>query len=1412
VRLLPGEADDDNNFIDGRPGIICGTVLDDTGQPISNVEMQLWLDVNNNDSLDVADTQVATTFTDGDSGIYCFEDVVPGEYIVFELQPANYNSVSDYDHTTGSTDPDGTPSADDPDDEIAVSLTPNESDNDNDYIEDPFLGSISGHVFNEVGAGINGVTITLYADADNDGNEDGPALANTTTNATGDFIFTGVEPGRYVVVETNPANYSSISDYDTTTGTFDLDGDDSGQGADNDIPVRLLPGEADNNNDFTDGRPGMICGSVSEDTGLPIFNVEIRLYRDVNNNDSLDVADILVTTVFTDTILGEYCFTNVMPGEYVVSEIQPANYDDVSDYDHSTSSPDTDGMPGINDPDNEIAATVTPNETDNDNDFIEDPFTGIISGFVKNDALAPIPGVTLSLYADTDNDGNEDGPVLFTAITNGSGAYTFSNIEPGRYVVVETQPFYHNDISDFDESISGADLDGNDNGQGPDNDVPVILKPGETDADNNFVDGRPGLICGTVLDDTGQPISSVELRLYQDVNNNDTLDAADIQLAIQLSDGDSGNYCFEDVTPGEYIVVEIQPANYNSVSDYDHTTGPTDPDGTPGPNDPDDEIAVTLVPNESDTQNDFIEDPFLGSISGFVKNEIDAPIVGITLSLFNDTNMDGNPDGTAIANVTTNSSGYYVFTGVEPRFYVVVETQPLYHNSLFDYDYTTGAFDNDGNDSGQGPDENIPVRLLPGEADEDNNFIDGRPGIICGSVTNDLGQPMSNVEVQLWEDENGNGQLDTGDDMLTVQYSDGDTGNYCFEDVVPDTYIVVEVQIPTYGDSSDVDATPDPDGDDSADGTDNNIPVVLEPNENDEDNNFIDIVCPSQPQIEGFEIDTICSGESVVLIATNQGVGNVNYSWTFGSGSAPTTGTGIGPHTVTYTSNPTNSTIGATVILTISKPGCMTVMDSVATIVVNPLPSAAISGSTANLCYFAPRTFQPTVAYVPGYTYQWNFGAGANIPTATGWGPHTIEYSTTGSKTVTLTVSSNAPGANCTVVGTVTFNVVTCFGNITGRVRTQAGVGIGDVTVKLFNDTNYDGISDGGTAVRTVLTTSTGTYSMVNLVPGQYVIVETQPSGYYSLSDGDATNDNDSTVVNNSPNDDVIPVTVEPQEIDADNNFTEVPSPGIVNGYVFEDIDNDNFPDAGEGLPGVILTVYTDTDQNGVADANGFVNTDTTSNAGFYAIGDLAPGHYVVFEAQPPNYTSESDFDATNDNDAVPNTNMMNDTIPFTITNAETDADNYFIDVEVPACSGIVTNINDSGPGSLRFAIDCAEPGDTITFDPSLLNQVIHLTSTKIVISKNIYIHSSLVPRIMIYSDVPGAFEISSGFNVEMKNIEITSGLTGTLGAGIENHGQLVLWDVCVYRNPLLPPANHLIHNSGGAEILFRGACHIQMN
>ncbi|MEO6130750.1 MAG: SdrD B-like domain-containing protein [Saprospiraceae bacterium] len=567
---------------------------------------------------------------------------------------------------------------------------------------------------------------------------------------------------------------------------------------------------------------------------------------------------------------------------------------------------------------------------------------------------------------------------------------------------------------------------------------------------------------------------------------------------------------------------------------------------------------------------------------------------------------------------------------------------------------------------------------------------------------------------------------------------------------------------------------------------------------------------PLDPGITGDATDTICSGYSEIFMAQNQGLGSVTYLWSFGSGSSPSTATGIGPHTVTYTYNPTNGSVGAWVILTVSFPGCASVTDTVSNIHVNPIPNTDFAVPVPNLCYFKFFSFKPTSPQVPGFYYHWDFGSGASLPPATGYGPYNVKYSTTGVKSVQLIVFANAAGATCGDTNTLSFNVVACPGNVTGKVRDTLGVGIGSVNIKLFQDNNLDGLPDPNIPpTKSVNTVSSGVYSMVSIIPGQYVIVETQPVGYISKSDMDDTNDFD-TLMNVNMNDNIIPCTIEASETDADNIFVEKKVNGVITGYVFTDLDNDLVVDNGEGLLGVTITLYNDVNHNGIPVAGNVIATKQTSVIGFYEFGDIPNGDYILVESQPVGYTSSMDIDVSGDNDVVPNSNMMDDIIPVTITLAETDADNYFIEVQV--CGNVVTNANDNGPGSFRYVVACVASGDTIIFHPSLANQTIHLNSSRIEINKNLHILSGLTPRVKIKSDIAGAFLIDAGFTVEFKNIDIISGLSGYPGAAFENNGPLIFWDMTIGKNPLLLPNNYLIYNSSAGSLTVKGNILIDNN
>lgn len=680
-------------------------------------------------------------------------------------------------------------------------------------------------------------------------------------------------------------------------------------------------------------------------------------------------------------------------------------------------------------------------------------------------------------------------------------------------------------------------------------------------------------------------------------------------------------------------------------------------------------------------------------------------------------------------------------------------------------------------------------------------------GTICGTVEDDLGGVLDSIIIELYADLNSNQMYDTGDTLVATVTTDTITGDYCFTGVRPCEYVLVEVQPATYGSLLDKDDTPDPDGDDSPGGPDNEIPVVLGQGEADNDNNFTDIVCATQLPV--IAPDTICEDDSVIFETDPFNQGSMTYTWDFGSGSTPSSASGLGPHSVSYVTT-TNGQIGeAIVTLTVSKSGCPDLTGQVSSVVVNPYPNAAINTSTAPFCYFSNHTFQPVAPMIPGATYLWNFGPNAVPMTATGYGPHNVYYNLADTQTVKLVIHPNQPGAQCIDSSTVTFIVLSCPGNITGSVRSVSGAGISGVNVRLFNDTDLNGVQDNGTVVRSVTSTSNGSWSMVNLTPGNYVIVETQPPLWTSYSDKDTSNDGDA-VANIDTLDNIIPATLNPSEIDANNTFTETPNPGSINGAVFVDADNDDIPDANEGLSNVVISLFSDSNKNGLPDTPTPIDTAVTSLSGGYTFNPVPVGNYVLQETQPAGYISEKDFDSTNDQDSVANTNLLDDYIPVTITNQENDQSNYYKDKL--ECSLLVINDEDGGAGSFRFMVDCAAPGDTIRFDTSLEGLTIVINSANIVIDKDLVILSEVSPKITISSSLDGLFEIGINRLVEFRGIDIISGVNSSIGAAFYNFGILTLDNVRVLKNPLLPPGNYLISNNPGSQLIISGQSDISID
>ena len=182
----------------------------------------------------------------------------------------------------------------------------------------------------------------------------------------------------------------------------------------------------------------------------------------------------------------------------------------------------------------------------------------------------------------------------------------------------------------------------------------------------------------------------------------------------------------------------------------------------------------------------------------------------------------------------------------------------------------------------------------------------------------------------------------------------------------------------------------------------------------------------------------------------------------------------------------------------------------------------------------------------------------------------------------------------------------------------DAGEGISGVTV--FVDLNGNGIPDTGEYQAT--TDASGHYLITNVPLGTYTVMvatNTVPAGYANSVDPDGVLDNQ-TVVTLTTN----------QMTNTTTDFG-YQGTGSIGTTIFNDLNTNNLPNAGEGLSNVV--VYIDANHNGVRDP-GEIQATTGTN-GTYQIGNLPAGTYDVkvdASTLPANLVNTVDPDGTEDN------------------------------------------------------------------------------------------------------------------------------------------------------------------------------------
>ena len=553
-------------------------------------------------------------------------------------------------------------------------------------------------------AGINGyyqpgtVFGHLYIDTNGNGTQDSgePDLANVNVLVTDSLGNT-----QAVSSDANGDWTASVPPGTTTADVDETDpeypaGYTQTEGSDPTIVVAVAGSNTDAG---IDGYyiPGSLSGHVLADLNGdgtsygPLAGVTVRLLDNTGNPVLNGLGQPVTTLTQAD---GSYQFGGLVPGEYRVAQNQPLNYASVSDTDGANNNLIGDETPIV----------VVGGQNNGGNDFIEVQL-GSISGYVRADidnngsGDTGLPGVVLRLLDSAGNPVLNEFSTPVTTFTGIDGSYQFTLVPPGSYRVAQNQPSGYASVSDVDGANNNLIGD----------ETPIVVTPGLAVTGRDFVEVQYGSIRGTVFKDTdndglGDAVFPGVLLSLLDAAGAPVLDG--LGLPITATTGIDGTYLFDDLLPDDYQVAETQPSGFGSVSDVDGG----DPDLIGNV------TAITVEPGDDIIGQDFVEIE-LGKISGHVFVGSD-PLAGVTLTLLDENGdpVDGDPTtpGVQLITTVTDSNGYYEFNNVVPGIYQIGQTQPPGYDSFGDLD--GGDLDIIG--------DVTPIELLPGEHNENNDFIE----------------------------------------------------------------------------------------------------------------------------------------------------------------------------------------------------------------------------------------------------------------------------------------------------------------------------------------------------------------------------------------------------------------------------------------------------------------------------------------------------------------------------------------------------------------------------------------------------------------------------------------------------------------------------------------------------------------
>ncbi|MEM7533520.1 MAG: SdrD B-like domain-containing protein [Chloroflexota bacterium] len=1186
---------------------------------LPNISVNLFADIDCNQAAD-SGTPMSTTVTANPAGTYLFDDLEVS-YSGGTISSCYVVQVDDMDSDLGSCD-NLIPVTN----TIPVTLTTamtESTDNDFGFTEDPVytLGDYVWYDLDQDGEqdgteqGVPNIVVNLY----NTNNCSGSIQQTMTTTSTGFYQFTNLPAGDYCIQFTSiPTNWTVSPSGQGGDDSLDSDATITADATVAEISGINLTGD-DPNQDVGLYMLGSISGltwcesgtnqdtdydAADGDTIMP--NITVNLYEDVDCDSAADSGTPMSTTS-TISPTG-YLFDNLVVGLngnassracYVVEV-------DQSDGDLNTcNNIITDGLIPVE------LSTTTPNDTDNDFGFTEDPVYTLGDTVWYDDdqdgeqdtGEPGVSDITVELFNDATCTTQMSPPI--TTTTTGAGFYQFTGLVAGTYCVqfsdipanwtVSPSNQGGDDAADSDATVTGdatvAQITSiNLTADNPDEDMGLYMVgsidglvwcESDTNADTDYDAGD-----GDTL------LPNISVSLFEDISCDSTADGG--ALASMDTLDPSGEYSFTNLAVGYagssdsrscYVVqVNQSDADLNTCSNI-VTNG---------------ELPVELdtnTPNNTDNDFGFTEDPVytLGDTVWYdqdqdgVQDPEEPGVPNITVELFSDTSCTTTTGIT----MTTNANGFYQFTGLAVGGYCLE-----FSDIPTDWDVTqlgqgTEATDNDAT-----------MTITPTVAQISNiNLTTDDPDQDMGLVM------QGSIGGLLWceSDTNSNTTYDAGD---------GDTLQ---------TGVLVSL-------------LPDGDCNDVADSS-----VALDTQDSDGSGQYLftalDVGYPNT------QAGTDTEACYVVRVDTTDG--------DLGSCDNPLTPTDVPVSLTTTTPNDTDNdfgftedpvyTLGDTVWYDIDQDGVQDagepgVENITVTLYATPDCSVAALGSTTtNASGFYQFTGLPASAYCVEFS---------NIPTDWSVSPAnqtgdaadsdaTVTADPTVATIESIILSADNPDQDMGIytVGSIE-GLVWCESDTNANTTYDFADGdtlTMDVAVSLYEDTNCDGAADGAAIASMDTVSPTASYLFNNLPVG--LAGDATDVCYVVAVD---TADDDLLTCDSPLTPDELAVTLDsgnPDSTDNDFGFTEDPV-YTLGDLVWYDTDQDGQQDPDEpGQEGIDVTLYNSTDCSGTPIAN-----TTTNASGAYEFTGLVAGDYCVEFSSIPTGWSVSPLDQgtddTDDSDA----------------------------------------------------------------------------------------------------------------------------------------------------------------------------------